>query len=536
MFLLAALALIAAERGAPEAGVVKITATVDGKKKTGTGFIVKLEQDIAYIVTAAHVVEGDKVPQVEFYSMRGRGLKAGVQQLEEDNPRGLALLTVDKPPSAAAVLPVSATTLKARDEVEAIGFPAGAGPWAVIPARLTSREGGEWVLSGQIDEGNSGGPMLKNGEVVGVVTRVQNGFGRANSAASLREVLEGWGVALVTVVPSQAESGQERVRSSSAPAPASDAPSRTLKGARRVATLTGHETAVFALALSASGKRLASASRDGTLILWDTTTRKSLGAPFKYQKQVTDLAFRADDKSIASLASAGGQDASIILIAGHRAVGQPLEDERCRGGIWGVAFSPDGKTLAAACENDTVVLWDVAQRSAIGDFGTECDAPLRPAFSPDGGTLAVGTTDGCIVLWNTRTRTLLGSLSERINGATVLAVAFSPDGKTLASGSTTNGSEVLMWDLGSRQISGEPMKGHTKHVSSLAFSSDGSTLVSGSADHTLMLWNVAARKPIADPLKGHTDAVMRVALSPDGKTIASASLDKTVILWELEYQ
>src|SRR5262245_22542017 len=70
-------------------GVVKITATVEGKTKAGTGFIVQLEKDKAYIVTAAHVIEGDAEPQVAFFPRATQFVKARVLGIEGGKEHGL---------------------------------------------------------------------------------------------------------------------------------------------------------------------------------------------------------------------------------------------------------------------------------------------------------------------------------------------------------------------------------------------------------------------------------------------------------------
>ena len=76
-------------------GVVKITAQVDGKNKIGSGIIVKLEEDHAYIVTASHVIEGDPQPNVMFFSAPHRPFRARVLGLEGGNPAGLAALLIE---------------------------------------------------------------------------------------------------------------------------------------------------------------------------------------------------------------------------------------------------------------------------------------------------------------------------------------------------------------------------------------------------------------------------------------------------------
>ena len=181
-----------------KAGIVKVTSQEEGKRRTGTGFIVRLDTDAAYIVTASHVVEGDPGPEVEFFTRQNAKQKAEVLHIEGGDARGLALLAVrgkDNLASGLAALQLAREVgLDGGEEVTAIGFPQGAGPWAVIRASITSRDGRDLTLTGEIDEGNSGGPLLKQGKVVGVVTGLGNRFARATPAAIVDIVLQGWGI------------------------------------------------------------------------------------------------------------------------------------------------------------------------------------------------------------------------------------------------------------------------------------------------------------------------------------------------------
>jgi hypothetical protein len=182
-----------------KAGVVKLTAVSDGKRKTGTGFIIRLDQDAAYILTASHVVEGDNDPEVEFFTRRNLPVQAQTARLEGGDPRGLALLIVrgrDKLPPGILPLPMEGKVrIQGGAPVTVIGFPQGAGPWAVLRATIVSLDGRDLTIDGSIDEGSSGGPVLSDGVVAGVITTVQGKFARAVPASVARLVLEGWGVA-----------------------------------------------------------------------------------------------------------------------------------------------------------------------------------------------------------------------------------------------------------------------------------------------------------------------------------------------------
>ena len=82
-------------------GVVKIMSTNrDGMHSTGTGFAVKAEGSSVYIVTAAHVVEGDSNPQIEFFTRRNTPVNASV--LKKDLRYDLALLKAESPRDTAA--------------------------------------------------------------------------------------------------------------------------------------------------------------------------------------------------------------------------------------------------------------------------------------------------------------------------------------------------------------------------------------------------------------------------------------------------
>ena len=106
-------------------GVVKITAQVEGKNRVGSGIIVKLEEDHAYIVTASHVIEGDQQPNVMFFSAPHRPFRARVLGLEGGNPAGLAALLIEGkiPPDLQALNLDQTTSISGGEAITLIGFP-----------------------------------------------------------------------------------------------------------------------------------------------------------------------------------------------------------------------------------------------------------------------------------------------------------------------------------------------------------------------------------------------------------------------------
>ena len=144
------------------------------------------------------------------------------------------------------------------------------------------------------------------------------------------------------------------------------------------------------------------------------------------------------------------------------------------------------------------------------------------SFSPDGKTIATASDDNTARLWN-----LQGQLIQEFKGhqGTVYSVSFSPDGKTIATASWDN--TARLWNLQGQMI--QEFKGHQSGVYSVSFSPDGKTIATASLDKTARLWNLQGQ--LIQEFKGHQETVRSVSFSPDGKTIATASWDKTVRLW-----
>jgi WD40 repeat protein len=205
-------------------------------------------------------------------------------------------------------------------------------------------------------------------------------------------------------------------------------------GARRH-TLQGYPLFVRAVAWSRDGRTLASAGPDGTVQLHDPETGKLQRILGRHSGPVASLAFGGDDQ----LASADSQTVRIWDTAAAR-VRYTVMGHR-------VAFSPDGKKLATAVYPDnTVMLWDAATGNELltlpAEVGTRAGALVSGvAFAPDGRTLAASTMGGTVNLWDLtrpapvrRIITLPGD---------VRGIAFTPEGRHLAT-ANFNGTIYLL--------------------------------------------------------------------------------------------
>ncbi|ACC79946.1 WD40 repeat domain-containing protein [Nostoc punctiforme] len=194
--------------------------------------------------------------------------------------------------------------------------------------------------------------------------------------------------------------------------------------------------------------------------------------------------------------------------------------------VQGISFSPDGKMLASASDDNTVKLWDTTTGKEIKTLTGHTNSVLGISFSPDGKMLASASSDNTVKLWDTTTGKEIKTLTGHTNS--VLGISFSPDGKMLASASADN--TVKLWDT----TTGKEIKtltGHRNSVFGISFSPDGKMLASASADNTVKLWDTTTGKEIKT-LTGHRNSVFGISFSPDGKMLASASFDNTVKLWD----
>ncbi|MEU5403899.1 WD40 repeat domain-containing protein [Streptomyces sp. NPDC005963] len=228
------------------------------------------------------------------------------------------------------------------------------------------------------------------------------------------------------------------------------------------------------------------------------------------------------------MASSGGLAEQVVLAAMRR--GEYLElrpTASDTGGVWAVAFSPDGSLMATGHGAKTAQLWDtVTQQKAAAPLLGHTDVVRTVAFSPDGRLLATGSQDETVRLWDVASRTLVADPLKG-HGDIVTTVLFSPDGRHLI----TVGRTIRLWDLA--EVT-QPRKVGKPWASSLtaqpAISATG-LLATGHPNGVTHLWDPIKQKKLGEPLRGHAEEVSAVAFSPDGQLLATASHD--VQLWSV---
>ena len=271
------------------------------------------------------------------------------------------------------------------------------------------------------------------------------------------------------------------------------------------------------LAFSADGRTLACGNLNGNISLWDLKTRSLKSAFAGNVRPVKALMFTQEDTKLAYAIGWGGTRSGNDGTAGlwnltddtHKPIVAALDQTKAE---LHVAFSPDGRFLAAACasaywgkkkEIPAIQLWDVNTEQLLFTVEKQTENIEALTFSPNGKVLASAEASDRIRLWDVESGTLLGTLKAAPSSK---VLAFSPDSRLLATG----GSEgiVQLWDI---------------HA--------------GSTSSALRrVWNTAlARRPIRtfEGDAGNT-APNAIAFSPDGKKVVSANSDGIVRLWETD--
>jgi WD40 repeat protein len=356
-----------------------------------------------------------------------------------------------------------------------------------------------------------------------------------------------------------------------------------------LATLQGHTDRLTSVAFSPDGKRVATASKDQTIKIWEADTGQEV---FTLKGQ-NCVAF-SPDGNLAAVS-----DANTVKIWNA----DNFQDvHRFKWGLGGgtkaalsVAFSANGKRLAACRMNSAPIVWDTekgqevralgsaavanfllrdgqptltrlayspdGQRLAISWGVEQSRGDIHPAvmvidpdknkvllslkgdsngvtsvaFSPDGNYLATGSKDWTVRLWEPSTGKELRILERPTTpgGHPILSVAFSPDSQRLAGA----GGGLKVWDTqtGRLLLSLDEIKDTVKCV---AFSPDGKRLVSAGGSRTnldqpgeVYIWDAHTGQKLLS-LPGHQGPVFAVAVSPDGQCLATAGANGALKVWD----
>lgn len=330
---------------------------------------------------------------------------------------------------------------------------------------------------------------------------------------------------------------------------------------KRGLSLRNHTISV---AFSPDGSRIATGSQDMTVKVWDAATGQE-GLTLKGDNNSVP-SFSPDGKRIATSFNntvkvwdaASGEE--VLTVKDEEVLMKVKDMGPVRPGtVHSVAFSPDGKRIAAVrlyytvggdvkkhiatSFYNTVKVWDAASGEEVLTLKLKGTATRSPdqsvAFSSDGKRIAAVVLGNTVKVWDAASGDEVLTLKPNItkgSASRVHSVTFSPDGSRIAAAhlgtitlwDSASGGEVLT--LKPQIIKGRGMRffadGRT-----VAFSPDGNLIAAASGYNTINVWDAVSGKE-ALTLKGYTDLITSISFSPNGRSIATSSIDGTVRVWD----
>lgn len=201
---------------------------------------------------------------------------------------------------------------------------------------------------------------------------------------------------------------------------------------------------------------------------------------------IMTLAISPDGKQVAA---AGGSKGDTSFPVGVWDVTSGVRRETFLGHqdvVIGVAYAPDSTRVASCSLDSTVAVWEPGKPEPVVKQKLE-HRILALAFTPDGKELILAGENNTLGIYTLATKQWADASGFQGHTADVLCVAVSPDGKRLLSGSGDR--TVRLWDIASRRQLAV-LEGHTDLVKRVAFSPDGRRAISTSQDRTARLWQL----------------------------------------------
>lgn len=304
-----------------------------------------------------------------------------------------------------------------------------------------------------------------------------------------------------------------------------------VESGRITSSLEGHEDSITSVSFAADSKTLFSSSHEGVINAWNSKQppQSALATIGVAAGKVLATAVSPKTSRVA-VGGRGGFVRILDLTTGRQVL--ELEDGH-PATVDCLEFAHDGSLIATGSwRSDEVIVWRVGDGSRHQSF--KADGNIRAiTFSPDGKRIAAGCEDQLLFVWDVES----GDVVKKVNAHSqpVYDVSFSPDGQTIATccGDWTEAKpgRVKLWKAESMTEIAR-LDGHETAVRSAVFHPDGSRLASVSEDGAIRIWDVETQSELA-VLRNSTGA-RPLDWSPDGKLLAVGLHDGTTNVWDLK--
>ncbi|MBI1221712.1 MAG: hypothetical protein GC180_03825 [Bacteroidetes bacterium] len=284
----------------------------------------------------------------------------------------------------------------------------------------------------------------------------------------------------------------------------------------------GHTDAVNFTTYSPDGTWILSASKDGTVKVWESESGREVKSFPQLHVNVTQALFSPDGKKI--LATNG---IAVLLLALDDSASIDLNKHLGR--VNHMAFSPDGKWIATACQDKSVRIFDAQTGTLVHQLNNHSDGVRYVEFSPDSKLLASASWDQTIVLCNFQSRKVLHILDKQL--ATLNTVHFSPDGKQVIASCWDRTARIYNVSDG---VLTQTLEGHQRTLTDARWSPDGKFVVTASLDSTCRIWDAVSGNE--KYLLRHAAAVTSLQITPNSRYAVSGDKAGQVAVYDLAAQ
>jgi WD40 repeat protein len=288
---------------------------------------------------------------------------------------------------------------------------------------------------------------------------------------------------------------------------------------REEMTLRGHNFWILSVAFSPDGKRLASSGFPEEVKIWDVTRSPEARALRGHSASIDRLAFSADGQRIAT--ASRDQTIKGWEVATGREL-YTIRDEGARVEGTSPVCSIDGKRIALRSGDKSFKVWDAAAGHELFTASAQTTAIWHLALSPDGRRVASAGQDRTVKIWDMmsarETHTLRGHSGD------LQSLQFSPDGKRFAS----YGWELKLWDTETGREVRTLQRPSGYGLGHVTFSPDGERLAASFHDNTVKTWNATTGDETFTFLG--FDSAPKLAFSPDSKRLACATDEEVRVL------
>ncbi|XP_019872433.2 WD repeat, SAM and U-box domain-containing protein 1 isoform X2 [Aethina tumida] len=286
---------------------------------------------------------------------------------------------------------------------------------------------------------------------------------------------------------------------------------------RHLSPLRVHKYQVTCVRVSPQGSLFASASVDGTAVLWNLHFTKKLFTITQVNGDAIRVCSFAPDSSI--LVTAGDNGAVCVWDLVHKSLIRTLLQHE--GTTQSLAFTPDSQYLVSACSLEVVRVWYV-QDLVDTTNDSNCVSLAKVDNAHDMGVFCVDISKHVEIDEN------------------------NPLIKYYRLATCGNSNEIKIWTITSTSVTKTKLTstndvvldpcdtydGHSSSVTCIRYTNNGSYLISSCLDKLVKIWDTATGSCVAT-LEGHTRYVNCTAISKDSTLLVSGSNDKLLIVWDI---